>query len=136
MVAVHIVSPIWPMTTNRGSSMARAGTSTRSVSDQSACASSKSIPCLALFAADFAGSNSNGIQYSKYTIIDHCPRAAASVGHGSETPQTGLTRGRGREEKNRRIGFVTGQGPAGGHQDLAVATHVQHLRLESVRSSC
>jgi hypothetical protein len=33
-----------------------------------------------------------------------------------------------------RIGFVTGQGLAGGRRDLAVAKHVQHRRAESVRS--
>src|ERR1700690_1392384 len=40
----------------------------RSGSSHSACASTKSIPCFALFAVDFAVSNSNRIWYRNYTI--------------------------------------------------------------------
>ena len=39
----------------------------RSRFDHSACASTKSMPCFALFAADFAASNSNRIWYRNYT---------------------------------------------------------------------
>ena len=39
----------------------------RSGSLHSACASTKSMPCFVLFAADFAASNSNRIWYRNYT---------------------------------------------------------------------
>src|ERR1051325_9307127 len=50
-----------PITIERASTSDRALTSSRSGSFQSACASTKSIPCFAPFALDFSGSNSNGI---------------------------------------------------------------------------
>jgi hypothetical protein len=66
-VAVHVVCPIRPMIWKRGSPTVRAGRSTRSLSSQIACASTKSIACFALFAADFAGSKSNrGKVYKLY----------------------------------------------------------------------
>ena len=37
-------------------------------SNHSVCASTKSMPCFALFAADFAASNSNRIWYRKHTV--------------------------------------------------------------------
>ncbi len=50
-----------PITCALGSSTLRAGISRRSGSFHKACASTKSIPCLALLAADFTGSNSKSI---------------------------------------------------------------------------
>src|SRR5262249_49634257 len=61
IVACQIASPILTTTENRGSSVDRADRSNRSGSNHKACASRKSIPCLALLLADLAGSNSNRI---------------------------------------------------------------------------
>ena len=66
--ADHIFPPTLAITRCRTSSRLRAGISGRSGSLQIACASSQSIPCLTLFAADFFGSNSNRIRYRNYTI--------------------------------------------------------------------
>ena len=59
MMAVHTRPSMRPMTTQRGSSCVRAGTSRRSSSSHSAFASAKSIPCFFKFEADLPGSNSN-----------------------------------------------------------------------------
>jgi len=59
MMAVHTRPSMRPMTTQRGSSCVRAGTSRWSSSSHSACTSAKSIPCLTRFEADLPASNSN-----------------------------------------------------------------------------
>ena len=59
MMAVHTRPSMRPITTQRGSSCVRAGTSRWSSSSHSAFASAKSIPCLAKFEADLLGSKSN-----------------------------------------------------------------------------
>jgi len=58
-----------PTTSQRGSPTVRAGTSTRFGSSHSACAWTKSIPCLIVFAALFSGSNSKSTTswYRNYT---------------------------------------------------------------------
>ncbi len=63
-------SAIRPTTSHRGSPTVRAGTSTRLGSSHSACACTKSIPCLVVFAALFSGSNSNSTTswYRNYTL--------------------------------------------------------------------
>ena len=76
-----------PITIERGSTSDRAATSSRSGSFQSACASTKSIPCFALFAVDFSGSNSNNIEYRNYTTSGNNDRkvaGTASLRHVSE----------------------------------------------------
>ena len=59
---------ICPIIRKRGSVVGRAGSSIRSGSDHSACASTKST-CLALLAADFSGSNS---KVTKVYELYHC----------------------------------------------------------------
>lgn len=77
--AAHAVSSMRPITIERGSTSDRAATSSRSGSFQSACASTKSIPCFALFAVDFSGSKSNGMRYRNYTTWDTGSHPAGSV---------------------------------------------------------
>jgi hypothetical protein len=59
--AVQCRPAMVPMARNRGSSVTRAGASSKNGSFQSACASTKSIPCLTLFVELFAASNSNSM---------------------------------------------------------------------------
>src|SRR5262245_61669582 len=66
--AVQSLSRIRPTTRYRNSPWLVTGQVTNERSSHSACASSKSIPCLALFAALLAGSYSNGM-IIKYTEI-------------------------------------------------------------------
>ena len=67
--AAQWCSLIFPITRKRGSSSVFAGPSSIRASFQSTWASSKSMPCLALFVALFAGSCSNSMGYLVYIKI-------------------------------------------------------------------
>jgi hypothetical protein len=58
-IADQCLPPITPMNKNRGSVSERLAARSRLSSSQSACASTKSMPCLALLAQLLASSKSN-----------------------------------------------------------------------------
>src|SRR6266851_3908250 len=66
----------------------------RSGSNHSACASTKSMPCFALFAADFAASNSNRIWYRNYTTMAPPRCLGAGRSHSRQLKQTVYELGR------------------------------------------
>lgn len=65
---------IRPTTSDLGSSVERAGTSTKSGSSQSSLAVSKSIPCFVELDSLLSGSNSS-LMYNKYTIYESASQA-------------------------------------------------------------
>ena len=98
---------IRPTTSHRGSPTVRAGTSTRFGSSHSACACTKPIPCLIVFAALFSGSNSISMTswYRNYTsgvvaaVTTPALVSDGSVPRSHPWPTTGtLTPGLGRGE--------------------------------------
>src|SRR5215211_4111722 len=80
MTADQCLPEIMPTTTNRSSTTVRAGISTNISSSHRAWASTKSMPCLPLFARLLASSNSNSTNVTELThkSIQNIPKVFTS----------------------------------------------------------